>query len=292
MKPIRKMPGRILLFTVFLIFSGAVLPGCGRGRIVTLRGSATLAPLAWKWAREFMSSHPGITVRVESSESSAGIAVMISGGADIGMTSRQPAANEVQAARRRLGVEPRIVPVALDAVAVFVSMKNPLDRMALDTLRDIYLGKITDWKKAGSKKGPLIAYGYARGSGSRDWFLEQVLGGAGYFPNVGELPDTDEVVAAVMSEPRAVGYGSSAFVKGVRIVRVARKSVEWGFDPSDAAVSSGKYPLTRKLFFCLSARPSPDTAQFLDWVLSPEGQRMCRDAGYFPVRPVKRLPVE
>ena len=270
----------------------ATFSGCGRSRTVTLRGSATMAPLAWKWAREFMSSHPGVTVRVESADSDTGISVLTGGGADIGMTSRPLSGAEMESAKTRNGAEPKIVAVALDAVAVFVNMKNPIDRVTLDTLRDIYAGKIRDWKKAGSQKRPLVACGCARGSGTREWFREQVLGAEKFSPLVGEYSGASGVVSAVMTDFRAVGYGSSALLKGVRIIRVARKPNERGFDPTDVAMASGKYPLSRKLYFCVPGIPSGDVAMFIEWVLTPEGQRMCRDAGYFPVRPVSHPPAE
>jgi phosphate transport system substrate-binding protein len=239
-----------------------------------------------------MRSHPGVTIRVESTDSDSGVSVMASGGSDIGMSSRPPSSAELDAARARNGVAPHAVAVALDAVAVFVNMKNPIDRVSLDTLKDMYTGKIREWKKAGSQKGALVACGYAKGTGNREWFREQVLGGADFSPLNGEYAETNGVVSAVMSDYRAVGYGSSAFVKGVRIIRVAKKPNERGFEPSDVAMASGKYPLSRRLFFCFSGAPAGDTASFLEWVLSPEGQRMCRDAGYFPVRPVKHVPTE
>ena len=276
-----------LAMTVAVISSVLPVSGCRRSRIVTLRGSATMAPLAWKWAREYMGTHPGVTIRVESTDSDSGISILSSGGTDIGMSSRPLLAKEVDAFKSRHGYEPKVVAVALDAVAVFVNMKNPIDRVTMDILRDIYTGKITDWKKADSQKGPLITCGYARGSGTREWFREEVLGRMNFSPQVGEYPGADGVVSAVVSDSRAIGYGSSALLKGVRILRVARKPFERGFEPSELAMSSGKYPLARKLYFCFSVEPSGDAAVFLSWVLSPEGQRMCRDAGYYPIRPVR-----
>jgi len=282
----------VLVLAAGILAIPALFAGCGRGRVVTLRGSATMAPLVWKWAREFMGGHPGITVLVESTDSDSGISVLITGGADIGMSSRPPTKSELEAAIARRGEGAKAVAVALDAVAVFVNMKNPIDRVTLETLRDIYTGKIRDWKKAGGQKGPLIACGDVRGSGTREWFRDQVLGGADYTPLIGVYPGADGVVSAVMADSRAVGIGSSAFLKGVRIIRVAIKPYERGFDPSDVAMASGKYPLSRNLYFCISGKPSSDASLFLEWVLSPEGQRMCRDAGYFPVHPVKRTQNE
>lgn len=290
-RALRRPASALLALSVILLFP-ALFSGCSRGRVVTLRGSATMAPLAWKWAREFMRNHPGITVLVESTDSNSGISVLAAGGADIGMTSRMPSRAELESAKSRNGSEARIVAVAQDAVAVFVNMKNPIDRVTMDTLKDIYTGKIRDWKKVGSQKGELVACGCMKGSGTREWFRSQVLGQADFTPLAGEYPGADGVVSAVVSDSRAVGYGSSALVKGVRIIRVARRPVERGFDPSDVAIASGKYPLSRKLYFCFSGEPSGDAALFLEWVLSLDGQRMCRDAGYFPVRPVKRTPVE
>jgi len=268
---------------VALVLTVVSAEGCRHTRSVVLSGSGTMAPLAWKWAREFMRGHAGVTVRVESTDSSAGIKALAGGGADICMSSRPLTREEAQMVKARRGTGPSETAVALDAVAVFVNMKNPIDRLTMDELRDIYTGKIVDWKQAGGQKGPLIAYGYAPGSGTRAWWKEKVLGGADESPQIREFSGAEELVAAVAADARAVGYGSPAFVKGVRIVRVARKPVERGMEPSDASMSAGKYPLGRQLFMCVAGAPSADTTAFLEWVLSSEGQRMCRNAGYFPV---------
>jgi len=282
MKRTAKTGFALLVLAVPVFFSG-----CGKGRTVTLAGSSTMVPLARHWAEVYMKANPGVVVRVEESETASGLAGLARGAVDACLASRSSLKEETEKVRARRNAEVKQAAVALDGVAIYVNEKNPIDEVSVSQLAAIYTGKAANWSQVGGQRNPIVAFGRSAGSGTSAWFKERVMDNQEYSPTVQALGDTEAVVAAVAKDPRAVGFGGMAFARGVRTIRVARKPGERGIEPSPATVAAGRYPLSRELFICTAGEPAGETASFLGWVVSPEGQKACQDAGYTPVKKAK-----
>jgi phosphate transport system substrate-binding protein len=255
------------------------------GRAVTVKGSDTMVILGQRWAEKFMNAHPGQVIIVTGGGSGTGIAALINGTTDICQASRPMKQDEKLKLRDRfqtMGVE---IPVAKDGLAVYVHESNVVKQLTLDQLRGVYAGTITNWKELGGKDATIILYGRENSSGTYGFFKEHVLGGRDFSARMQTLPGTAAVANAVGKDPNGIGYGGAAYAKGVRDVAVAKDAKSPAVLPTAAAVDDGSYPLSRLLFFYTRQQPAGNTKKFVDWVLSPDGQKLAVEVGYFPLRP-------
>jgi phosphate transport system substrate-binding protein len=231
-----------------------------------------------------MNANPGQIVMVTGGGSGTGIAALINGTTDICQSSRPMKQDEKLKLRDRfqtMGIE---IPVAKDGLAVYVHASNGVKELTMDQLKGIYMGTFTNWKQVGGKDATIILYGRENSSGTYGFFKEHVLGGRDFSPRVQTLPGTAAVVNAVSKDPNGIGYGGAAYAKGVRDVAMKKDAKSPAVLPTAANVHDNSYPLSRELFFYLRKAPAGDTKKFLDWILSPDGQKLAVDVGYFPVK--------
>jgi phosphate transport system substrate-binding protein len=253
------------------------------GKAITLKGSDTMVILGQRWAEKFMNANPGKIVMVTGGGSGTGIAALINGTTDICQSSRPMKQDEKLKLRDRfqtMGVE---IPVAKDGLAVYAHASNPVKQLTMAQLADVYSGKVTNWKQLGGNDATIILYGRENSSGTYGFFKEHVLGGRDFSPRVQTLPGTAAVANAVAKDPNGIGYGGAAYAKGVKDLAIAADAKSKAILPTPDAVNDGSYPLSRYLFFYLRQKPAGDTKAFVDWVLSPAGQDLAVQVGYFPL---------
>ena len=261
-----------------------LLTDCGSRRsIVNIKGSDTMVILGQRWAEVYMQSHPGRIVQVTGGGSGTGIAALINGTTEIAQASRSMKdAEKSQAEQRsRRSVEERIV--ARDGVTVYVHGTNPVAGLTIPQLREIYTGAVTNWNQLGGPDREIVVYGRESSSGTYVFFKEEVLGGADFAPKTQTLPGTAAVADAVGQDPAGIGYGGYAYGVGIRHVPIAREAGQPPVEPGEATVRDGSYPLARPLYWYTLSPLSPVASEFLEWVLSPEGQKVVKEVGYFPV---------
>jgi phosphate transport system substrate-binding protein len=273
-----------------LLFSGMALAfiGCGGGsadqhRAVTVKGSDTMVILAQSWAENYMKEHPGMTIQVTGGGSGVGIAALINGGTDICNASRPMKPVEKTQVRNRNGKDVKEIPVALDGLAIYVSESNPIQTLTEPQLKAVYTGKIKNWRELGGKDGRIVAYSRENSSGTYQFFKEHVLNNEDFAREIQTLPGTGAIVNAVSKDPASIGYGGIAYASGIRVVPVQKDEKSPAVQPSLATVKTGEYPLSRNLFFYTIGEPSGDVKTFVDWVLGPEGQKLCETVGYYPI---------
>jgi len=226
-------------------------------------------------------------VQVTGGGSGTGIAALINGTTDVCQASRPMKDSEKTKLKERyftLGVE---IPVAKDGLAVYLHESNPVEKLSIEQLKGIYTGKITNWKELGGPDAKIILYGRENNSGTYVFFKDNVLKGADFAPTTATLPGTAAVVNAVAKDKNGVGYGGAAYAKGVKFCKVSEKTGGEAFGPDLETVQSGKYPLARDLYWYFRTKPAGDVKKFVDWVLSPEGQKVVSEVGYFPVKSAK-----
>ncbi|MCL2324757.1 MAG: phosphate ABC transporter substrate-binding protein [Actinomycetia bacterium] len=260
-----------------LMLTGALgLSGCTKGSTdIVVSGSTTVEPIAEVAGEDYAKAHPGVSVLVSGLGSSAGIeAVGVTRTADIGTSSRDLKDNE-----KKLGLE--VIPIAHDGIAVVVNPANPVRNLTLAQLRDIYAGKITNWKEVGGDDVPITLVNRDESSGTRDAFTKFVMGDTAFNLDAVVLPGTGQVREVIRRTKGAVGYISEGFVNG----QVRALAVD-GITPSPANIASEKYPLSRKLYFLVRKDLSPEAQGYVDYVLSDAIQEgAVREAGYLPVNP-------
>jgi phosphate transport system substrate-binding protein len=246
--------------------------------IITVKGSDTMVILAQRWAENYMKKHPNVTIQVTGGGSGTGISALINGTTDICNSSRPMKASEKEKLKQRFGTLGVEIKSAKDGLAVYLNEKNKIDNLSLEQIRDIYLGKITNWSEVGGDNAKIIVYGRENNSGTYVYFKDFVLGGKDYVATMQSMPGTAAVVNAVAKDKNAIGYGGAAYGKGIKFAKVN------GYEPTAENVKDSKYPITRYLYMYVRTKPTGAIKDYIDWILSSEGQEIVTKVGYFPVR--------
>ena len=270
------------LLTSLLAILALSAPVVAQAGTLTIKGSDTMVLLGQRWAEEFMKKNPHTKVQVTGGGSGTGLAALINGTTDIAMSSRPMKDAESQKLRARPNTTGHQVAVAKDGVTFYVNEKNPVEALTVEQLRDIYLGDVTQWKDVGGPNAPIVLYSRENSSGTYVFVKDNLLAGEDYASTAQTLPGTAAVVNAVAKEKNGIGYGGAAYAKGIKELKV--KKGEEAIAPSAENIKSGKYPLSRDLYFYLPNAPTGEVKAFIDFALSPEGQAIVTKVGYFPVR--------
>ncbi len=249
---------------------------------VTIKGSDTMVILTQRWAEEFMKKNATAKVQVTGGGSGTGLAALINGTTDIATSSRPMKEAEMEKLRARYNTAGTEVAVAKDGVTFYVNGSNPLSALTMDQLKKIYLGELTNWKDVGGPDKAIVVFSRENSSGTYVFVKDNLLGGEDFAASAQTLPGTAAVVNAVAKEKFGIGYGGAAYAKGVKELKVKVGSDELA--PTLENVKSGKYPLSRDLYFYLRTKPSGDAKALIDFCLSPEGQAVVTKVGYFPVK--------
>ncbi len=251
---------------------------------ITVKGSDTMVILAQRWAEAYMAAHPDVSVQVTGGGSGTGISALINGTTDICNSSRPMKPAEREKLKQRynsLGVE---VKSARDGLAVYLPESSPISELSLAQVKDIYTGKIKNWKDVGGPDANIILYGRENNSGTYVYFRDFVLGGKDFAAAMQSMPGTAAVVNAVSKDPKGIGFGGAAYAKGIKFAKIKKDANSQAYEPTPESIKAGNYPVTRYLYLYLRTRPTGDIKQFVDWILSDEGQGIVTNVGYFPIR--------
>ncbi|OLE73744.1 MAG: phosphate-binding protein [Acidobacteria bacterium 13_1_20CM_2_57_8] len=252
---------------------------------ITVKGSDTMVPLGQRWAEIYMKEHPQTTIQVTGGGSGTGIAALINGTTQICEASRPMKPEEKNSVKDQRKAEAVETPVALDALAVYLNKQNPIEHLTMQQVGQIFRGEITNWKDVGGPNGAIVLYGRENNSGTYVFFKEHVLANADFAERYQALPGTAAVINAVTKDPAGVGYGGIGYAKDVKTIAIAKDATSDPVAPKMENVLDNSYPLSRQLFWYTAGAPSGDIKSFVDWVLSPEGQRIVSEVGYYPLKP-------
>jgi phosphate transport system substrate-binding protein len=261
----------------------ASAPAVAVAQSLTVKGSDTLVVLAQRWAESYMKQSGSKKVQVTGGGSGTGIAALINGTTEIANASRSIKGSESAKIRDRFNVLPAETVVARDGVTFYVHANNPVEQLTIVQLKAIYVGDLTNWKAVGGPDAPIVVYSRENSSGTYVFVKENVLGDEDYAASAQTLPGTAAVVNAVAKEANGIGYGGAAYAKGVKELRITGKDGQ-GYLPTAENVRSGAYPLSRPLFMYTRGKPQGDAKAFVEYCLSPDGQAVVTQVGYFPVK--------
>jgi phosphate transport system substrate-binding protein len=250
---------------------------------ITIKGSDTMVILAQKWAEVYMKKNPGNVIQVTGGGSGTGISALINGSTDIATSSRPMKQSEMDKLKERyntLGVE---IACAKDGITIFLHESNPVKELSVKQLSGIFSGKIKNWKDVGGPNAEIKLYGRENSSGTYVFFKDNVVKGD-YAANCQTLPGTAAVVNAVKKDKYGIGYGGAAYAAGVKHCKVKKDDKSTAYEPTPENIKSNVYPISRYLYMYVRNRPTGAMKSFIDWVLSPEGQKLVTDIGYFPVK--------
>jgi phosphate transport system substrate-binding protein len=250
---------------------------------VTVKGSDTMVILGQRWAENYMKAHPGATIQVTGGGSGTGIAALINGSTEICEASRPMKDKEKDDVLAKRGAPAVEIKVALDALAVYVNEKSPIQEISIPALAKIYLGETTNWKDVGGPNHAIVLYGRENNSGTYGYFKEHVLGNKDFVASTQTLAGTSAVVNAVKGDQYGIGYGGIAYLEGIRALKVKKDDTSPAVAPSLQTAQDGSYPISRFLYFYTAGAPKGSAAGFVDWVKSTEGQKVIEDVGYYPL---------
>ncbi len=259
--------------TIFLLAGTSIIFA---GEIV-IKGSTTVLPIAQKAAEAYMAENPDVKISLSGGGSGNGIKAIIDGTAHIGNASRFIKQKEVNLANTK-GVYPVPFRVALDAIVPVVHKDNKVKDLSMDQLKDIYLGKIRNWKDVGGAPGKIVVISRDSSSGTFGVWKDLVMKKERVIPSALTVPSNGGIVQAVAKTPGAIGY------VGLGYLSVGLKSVKVnGIEGSEENTLNGSFPIARGLFMFTKGWPEGDTMRFLSFVLSKKGQELVKQAGSIPL---------
>lgn len=260
-------PGLTALFILSLI-----LP-CYAEKIVA-EGSTTVLPIAQKAAEVFMNNNSEANIVVRGGGSGVGIASLLDKTCDIANSSRSIKDTELDKAVTN-GVSPKANVIAMDGICIIVHPSNNITALTKSQIKDIYTGKIKNWKQLGGTDGKIVAVSRDTSSGTYEAFGTLVLEGIKVNPGTLMQASNQAIASTVAQTPNAIGYvGLGYLTPSVKAVDVN------GVKASKETVLTGKYPVSRPLFMYTNGTPQGLTKNFIDFILSPEGQKLVEEEGF------------
>jgi phosphate transport system substrate-binding protein len=242
---------------------------------VTLSGSTTVQPLAEKLAEAFMTENTGLRIDVQGGGSSVGVKAAGQATSDIGMASREIKESELAEFPNL-----KIFVIARDGIAIVAHPDVPVSDLTVEQVRDIFSGKITNWKDLGGDDQNIIVVSREEGSGTRAAFEEMVMGEDALIAASAILQASNGAIRTTVSTtPYSIAYLSFGYlddtVKSISIDGVA---------PTEPNAADGSYPIVRPLNMLTNGEPAGMVKAFLDFILSEAGQKLVVEDGYIPVK--------
>ncbi len=237
---------------------------------LTLAGSTSIQPFADKWAEVFMQSHPDFGVNVQGGGSSAGIQACKSGACQIGMSSRELKKDEKDLVE---------IVVARDGLAIIVHPSNPVRGAKLAEIKQIFAGDLRNWKFLGGPDRQMTVVTREEGSGTRGAFQELVMGKTRIFKGAITEDSNGTVREIIAHDPYSIGFISLGLVnQQVRALELD------GAVANEENILNGRYKLVRPFLFVSRGEPTGHAKEFVDFVLSEEGQALVKKEGLLPIK--------
>lgn len=264
------------------VLSLAVASPAMAGQLV-INGSTTVLPVMQKAGEAFMASHPDIQLSISGGGSGNGIKALMEGQCNIAMSSRDMKDKEKEACKAK-NINPVRTTIAVDAIVPVVNPGNPLKEITSEQLKDIYAGKITNWKEVGGDDQPITLIHRAKSSGSRATISDVVLKGAAFTDNAVIQDSNGAVRAAIASTPGSIGYVDAPYADdSVKILKFD------GVEYSPENIIAGKYPIYGYGHMYTKGEPTGAVKAFIDYILSDEFQNtQVEKLGFIPVNKMKK----
>jgi phosphate transport system substrate-binding protein len=262
-------------------------------------GSDTLANLMTLWAEDFKRNYPNVNIQIQAAGSSTAPPALTEGTANVGPMSRKMKDKEIEAFEKRYGYKPTAIPVAIDALAVFIHKDNPIKGMSMAEIDAVFSStrkcgfnkEVNSWGDLGITGNlanqTIQLYGRNSVSGTYGYFKEKALCKGDFKNNVNEQPGSASVVQSVSESLNAIGYSGIGYkTASVRLLPLSKSGTDY-VEPTPANATSGSYPLSRFLWVYVNKAPnkdlSPLEAEFVRLVMSKQGQEVVMKDGYVPV---------
>jgi phosphate transport system substrate-binding protein len=284
---------RTAVVAAALALTSSCSGGGDQGRtLLQNKGSDTLVNVAQAWAETYRTVKPSVGIAVSGGGSGTGIAALINGTVDIANSSRDMHPDERAQVKSHTGKEAVEHRVARDAIVVFVHSSNPAKTLTIENLACIYgeKGTCDTWTSIGVEvpgcaDQKIIRVSRQSNSGTYEYFREAVLGKTSDFKlGSRDMQGSKDVVDLVSKTPCAIGYSGMGYATHeVHEVCLAKDASKPCVTPTPETAKSGEYPLSRDLYMYTLGEPQGEIKAYLDWILSPAGQKIVADNGFVPL---------
>lgn len=263
-------------------------------------GSDTLANIMTLWAESFKHHYPKVRLQIQAAGSATAPPALTDGTSSIAPMSRMMAAQELAAFESKYGYQPTAIPVAIDALAVFVHKDNPISHFSIQDIDSMF----SSTRKCGSEKSlkrwgeagltdewanrNIALFGRNSISGTHGYFKEKSLCDGDFVLTVKEQPGSASVIQSVSSTVNGVGYSGIGYqTANVRVVPLSKQPGGAPVYPNAEQALTGEYPLSRLLYVYVNKAPNKPLAplqrEFMKLILSKAGQQLVVKDGYFPI---------
>jgi phosphate transport system substrate-binding protein len=263
----------VAALAIMFIMAGTVHAGN-----LVIQGSTTVLPIAQKVSEAYMKENPGVKISVSGGGSGEGMKALIDGYTDIADSSRFIKDEEVKLAVEK-GRYPVPFAVAYDCIVPIVHPSNPMKNITLGQLKDIYMGKVKNWKEIGGPDLKIVVVSRDTSSGTYEVWESKVMKKEKVYPGALLQASNGAVVQAVSKNKNAIGYIGLGYlnesVKGLMVNSIMG---------SAKTTLDGTYPISRALYMFTDGWPKGDTLNFINYVLNPQkGQKYVEEAGFVPL---------
>jgi phosphate transport system substrate-binding protein len=282
-----------LTLSVTAAIAAGLCPQTGTAAVIRVKGSDTMIQLATAWAEAYHKVKPSVQVDPNGGGTGTGFAALQNNTCDICDASREIKKDEAEKTKSVTGKEAKEFVVAYDALAVYTNPRNPIKEISVPELREIWAeaGTITSWDQVNPKgKGKIVLFGRQNNSGTYDYFREHICGKLDgkqreFRPGISEMNGSSEVVENVAKTPLGMGYSGMGYkIDKVNWLKVSPKKGEPGVEPGIEVARNGKYPIARKLYLYTAGEPTGDLKEYIEWILSPAGQKIVEQEGFVPLK--------
>ncbi|MBL9210123.1 MAG: phosphate ABC transporter substrate-binding protein [Opitutaceae bacterium] len=266
--------------TTLLLLAALAASSSALAQKLVIKGSDTLgAKLVPTLAEEYRARHPGVSFEIAAEGSTTGIAAIIDGTAQIGMSSRRARPTEVSQAQAK-GVALKPIIVAHDGMAVIVNANSPIAKLTLRQVEQIFTGDVTDWSAVGGRPGKISVYTRNTSSGTYQDWKDLAMKKRDYAKASQKMAGNEQIAAEVAKNPNGIGYVGLAYIhaEGVKVVAID------GVVPSKETVLSKQYAYARPTFYYTNGEPAGEAAKFIAFTLGDDGQKIAEKIGFVPIR--------
>ena len=252
------------------------------------------------WAEEFKRAYPNVNIQIQAAGSSTAPPALTEGTASFGPMSRRMKDKELEAFESRHGYKPTAVPVAIDALAVYVHKDNPVTGMSIQDVDAVFsstrkcggLADVSQWGDLGLdgawQSRDIQIFGRNSVSGTYGYFKEEALCKGDFKNTVNEQPGSASVVQSVSTSINGIGYSGIGYkTSSVRAVPLGKKPGEPMVEATPENAVDGSYPLSRFLYVYINKNPNqallPLEREFIKLVYSRQGQEVVVKDGYIPL---------
>ena len=263
-------------------------------------GSDTLANLMTLWAEEYKRFYPNVNIQIQAAGSSTAPPALTESTSNIGPMSRKMKSKEIAAFESKYGYKPTAIPVAIDALAVFVNKDNPIAGLSIDQVDAVFsstrkcgaTANVVNWGDLGLTgewaRKDVQLFGRNSVSGTYGYFKKKALCKGDYKSGVNEQPGSASVVQSVTASLNGIGYSGIGYrTTGVRALPLSKAGKTNYVAPTPESAVAGTYPLARFLYVYVNKHPnkalSPLEGEFVKLVLSRVGQKVVVKDGYIPL---------